>query len=355
MAIPHVARVIVSIILSTKETNPVCILLPSTQNMAQFTALIAAIECLAADFPSLREEFIAQQMRPGTKVRALPEGNIFIVGERRVEHGIDGVFMHYTEKKTLETNGRRLIPVEDLLRYEPTTRSIPVSRSGTRLSKPQPSGLDALAGTRTFGNTALYRTRVVLVGSRAEFQRTLLRSSLLPSTAADGQPPISLPDEFAWGTFNADGRPIVLSPNGAAGSPLVAIARDFIDLESACLNAAVAPGSLLVVTERLDLVLKSLDLANRVGERQRLLVLANARRRADVEILRSHGWRIWEPQPWELLPKVNGRLPASIGLPGIDGSQRAAYAEQSAFSEFAESDAPNCYQPSRAWTSSVQR
>jgi hypothetical protein len=53
LAIPLVARVIVSIILHTKETSPICVLPPSTQNLAQFTALIAAIECLATDFPAL--------------------------------------------------------------------------------------------------------------------------------------------------------------------------------------------------------------------------------------------------------------------------------------------------------------
>src|SRR5207302_737331 len=126
-----------------------------------------------------------QQLRPGTRVRALPDGNVYVVGRRRSEYGIDGVFMYYTEKETLESNGCRLVPVDQLLRYEPTTRKLPISRSSTKLSKPRPSAIDELAGTRALGNTTLYTTRVILVGSRAEFERTLESVSLQRRTSGN--------------------------------------------------------------------------------------------------------------------------------------------------------------------------
>jgi hypothetical protein len=173
LEIPHIVRLLVSTLLQTNETAPVCILLPSTEYVAQFVAILTALECFASDFPAARDAFICQFMKPGIKVRALPEGNVFVVGDRCAMNGIDGVFLHYTGKQTSSTHGRHLIPLGQLFRYEPTTRKLPVSRSSTKLSKPKLTRVDDLAGTGAFGNSMLYRTRVVLVGARAQFERAL--------------------------------------------------------------------------------------------------------------------------------------------------------------------------------------
>jgi hypothetical protein len=328
LEIPHIARVLVSTLLQTKETAPVCILLPSTEYVAQFTAILASLECLASEFQAAREEFIDRFLKPGTKVRALPEGNVFVVGNRCVMSGIDGIFLHYTDKQTSNTHGRRLVPIEQLLRFEPTTRKLPISRASIKLSKPLPSKVDELAGTAALGNSMLYRTRVVLVGARSQFERSLELTILVGGKTQESTPG-SLSASFAWGTFDAAGKPVVLSPSGSAGNPLVAISRDFIDLESASLGKDVEPGSQVVITDRLDLVLRSMDLANRVAARQRLLLLAEARKRIEIDPLLRHGWKVWEPQPWELLKPVKIDIhPTNIGVPGVDRIQRSSYAEQ---------------------------
>ncbi len=316
-----------STLLQTNETAPVCILLPSTEYVVQFAAILAALECLASDFPAAREELIHHLMKPGTKVRALPEGNVFVVGERCSINGLDGIFLHYTDKQTSRTHGRRLVPLNQLFRFEPTTRSLPVSRSSIKLSKPKLSGVDGLAGTDSFGNSLLYRTRVVLVGARAQFERALDLVALSGKKTGDSSP-AALSASFAWGTFDDAGKPIVISPGGSAGNPLVAVSRDFIDLETPSLGKDVEPGSQLVITDRLDLVLRSMGLANRVGTRQRLLLVTEARKRAEIGPLLQHGWKVWEPQPWELLKpvKIDAR-PVNIGVPGVDRTQRSAYAE----------------------------
>jgi hypothetical protein len=90
--IPHIAEVIVSTLLGSEETDPICILLPSTDGVSQFVAIIAALQCLARDFPATRDEFI-ERLKPGTRVRALPEDNTYIIGKRHAKYGIDGVFM----------------------------------------------------------------------------------------------------------------------------------------------------------------------------------------------------------------------------------------------------------------------
>jgi len=353
--IPHIAHVIVSMLLGTEERSPICVLLPSTEGIAQFTATISALECLATDFPAARDEFIERQLTPGTRVRALPDGNVFVVGRRHIEHGIDGVFLYYTDKETRDTHGCRLVPISQLLRYEPTTRKLPISRASIKLSKPKPSPVDDLAGTRAFANSTLYKTRLILVGSRAEFERALENTRLVPNSASgNGQIGTSLADSFAWGTFDSAGKPIVLHPGGSAGLPLVAIARDFIDLETACLSASSEAGSQLVITDRFDLVMRSLDLANRIGERQRLLVLVDARRRSEIEPLRRQGWRIWEPRPWELLqPAEIESEPVKVGVPGIDRIQRSAQAERRPSLGYMEKGLPDCPPPTRSSPSLV--
>ena len=328
LEIPHIVRLLVSTLLQSNETAPVCILLPSTEYVAQFTAILAALECLASDFPASREEFIDRFMKQGTKVRALPEGNVFVVGDRCVMSGIDGIFLHYTDKQTSSTHGRHLVALAQLFRYEPTTRKLPVSRSSVKLSKPKLSRVDELAGSAAFGNSMLYRTRVVLVGARAQFERAVDLVVLAGGKAGDLKP-ASLSASFAWGTFDDAGKPIVISPSGSGGNPLVAISRDFIDLEIPSLGKDVELRSQLVITDRLDLVLRSMGLANRIGARQRLLLVTEARKRTEIDPLLQHGWKVWEPQPWELLKpvKIDAR-PVNIGVPGVDRIQRSSFAEQ---------------------------
>jgi hypothetical protein len=337
--LPHIERVIVSMLLGAEDVAPVCILLPSTEGIAQLTAILSALECLAADFPAARAEFV-ESLVPGTRVRALPDGYVFIVGRRSVEYGMDGVFLRYTEKKTLETNGSCFVPVEQLLRYEATTRKLPISRGASQLSKPRPSVVDELAMTTAYGNSTLYRTRVILVGSRTVFENTMESASIVPRSAPENWWGTGrLADSFAWGTFDSSGKAVVLNPSGSAGSPLVAITRDFLDLERPCLGPTSSPRSQLVVTDRFDLMMRSLDLANRIGERQRLIVLADARRRSEIEPLRDHGWRVWEPSPTELLGSASRETgPLNVGVPGIDCIQRSAQAERNPSVDFVEKE-----------------
>src|SRR5580700_8296782 len=120
--------------------------------------------------------------------------------------------MYYTEKDTLDSRGCRLVPIEQLFRYEPTTRKLPISRGSTQLSKARPSSVDVLAGTQAFGNTTLYKTRVIVVGARTDFERTLQNVVLRTKKFGDGRIDVPLDDAFAWGAFDTDGHPMVLHP-----------------------------------------------------------------------------------------------------------------------------------------------
>jgi hypothetical protein len=251
-----------------------------------------------------------------------------------VEFGQDGIYLHYTEKDSLESNGCHWIRIEELLRYEPTTRKIPISRGSTKLSRPRRSLIDELAGVQAFGNTALYQTRVGVVGTRTGFDRMLGAVDLAANGAHGSRG--ELQHTFAWGAFDESGDPYVLHPAGAEGAPLVAIASAFEDLERSAFGVKGPPGSQVVVSDRLDLALRSLDLVNRIAERQRVVLLIDAGRRQDIIPLRRHGWHLWEPQPQELLPGHSPPAEMRTGIVGLDQTLRCASAERDSIILFAD-------------------
>ena len=105
----------------------------------------------------------------------------------------------------------------------------------------------------------------------------------------------------------------------------MAIERDLTDIRKACLPQQVPVRSRIVVTDRVDAVLKDLDAAGRIAERQRLLLIADARRRGDLQPLRAQGWTIWEPSSHDILG--GEQQPRRITCTGVDRSREAADAE----------------------------
>ncbi|NUU41845.1 hypothetical protein [Tardiphaga robiniae] len=348
--VPHIVNVLVSTALQSRSIGPICILLPSTESVAQLVAILSSIQCLAADYPDNKKHFAERYLRPGSSVRILPDGNVYVAGDKTSVHGVEGVYMGYTDKETLDGDGKRVVPVDELLRFEPTSRQLPKSRSSIKHGPARPTAIDEIAEVRTFGNTGLYRNRVVLVGSRAEFERMLARTTLAPSSRAQAVPTSALAEDFAWGTFDENGRPFVLSPEGASGCPLVAIARNLSELEKASLDPSVEAGSQIILTDRLELVLNNLDFAGRLGERQRLIVFADAKRRSDAVQLRKQGWKVWEPRSWELLPAARTFAePAKTDVPGVDVSLHSAFAEQRPNIGYLEKSAPHLAEAFRRW------
>jgi hypothetical protein len=70
--------------------------------------------------------------------------------------------MGYTDKETLDGDGKRLVPDDQLLRYEPTIRQLPKSRSSIKCGPPRSTAIDEIAEVKAFGNSGLYRNRVGL-------------------------------------------------------------------------------------------------------------------------------------------------------------------------------------------------
>ncbi|WP_298254980.1 DrmE family protein [Bradyrhizobium sp.] len=340
IVLPHVARLVAATALNTEYADPICIILPSVDRVAQFTAITAALECLAVDFENGRAQFIERYFTPGARVRSLPEGYVFFVGAKTKVHDTDGTYLGFADKETQVGDGKRLVPNSQLFWYEPTQRQLPKSNPTIRPKAPPLTKVDELAGVGCCGNSGLYTNRVLLVGARAEFDRVLESLDLESASAESEKGWGRLSDTFAWGTFDDSGKPISLSPEGAGGSPLVAIARDLFELERASLAASVEPGSQIILTDRLDMILKDVELANRVGERQRLILLVDARRRGDALQLRRHGWKVWEPTPNELVDDKDD-VGIRTGIPGLDRTRHSSLAERRPAFSYMPKSAPH--------------
>jgi hypothetical protein len=310
-------------VLATDERAPICIVLPSVERVASVISILAALECLSFDLPKNREAFLTS-LRPGQRVRLYPTGEVFEVGG--VTHACTGMRMltlHLPDAGSRRSHATWSVPAERALRFEPTLRRLPFGTAAVRFGKLPWNDLEAIIGAQLFGNSGLVRTRILLVGTRAEFDRTLHDLAIRPRAGfADAG---RLAELFLFGTVDAEGIPIVVEPPGSSGQPMVAIARDLLDLEQSCLAEGVALGSRAVLTDKIDVVLRDLSLAGRIGERQRLIALADARRRADLEPLRKQGWMIWEISPTDIVGR--DERPARIGSRGIDQSRRGAAGE----------------------------
>ncbi|WP_237478296.1 hypothetical protein [Lichenibacterium dinghuense] len=314
----HLLHVLLATALATEVDKPICIVLPSTDQVSETVGLMAAIECLAVDLEGTRPAF-REGLRPGKRVRLGPGGEVF---ELDAVNADGSLRLRMMDKATYKSNGTRYASADRAFWFEPTTRHQPLGTQHTKFVAPQPNQLDMLLGSQLFANTGLVRTRVILAGMRKSFHRTL---ASLPLVSVEGPALMPVRRVLPFGGLDAAGKAYVIEPSGSAGQPMIAIERELLDLERACLAEDIEPGSRLVLTDRLDMVLRDLSLAGRIAERQRLILFVEARRRSEIAFLADKGWVVWEPTAHEII----GAGPSEIrmGSSGIDASLRAAAGE----------------------------
>lgn len=329
---PPLVEMLLRTVLNTSVDRPVVILLPSTEKTAELVTILASLSMLASDLEATKAEF-GKRVTRGTRVRLYPTGEVFEVASQDADGGLH---LLMTDKNTYESNGTRYVRKAQTFLFEPTTRAMPLGTKLTKIAPAAPNTLDLIVGGQVFGNSALVRTRVLMVGTRAEFCRTLESVHVEANANPRARP---LREVFPYGGVGAAGRGYVVEPEGGAGSPLVAIERDLPAIEGACLGRDVPARSRVVITDRLDSVLRDLDLAGRIAERQRLFVFVEAKRRCEVAAFRERGWYVWEPTQDELLGR-GGEVCLPTGCPGIDGSVNGALAENSVSPGFLDCTSP---------------
>lgn len=315
---PSLLKLLVSIAVGGGETAPTCIVLPTARGVGTAVAILAALEFLSADLDDARRSYLAT-LKPGTRVRLLPNREIFEIGD------VDGlgVRLRLVDVKNYRTRGSKIVPLDKIFSLEPTDRTYPYGAPNTSVVTPPETDTDLILGQPFYGNSGLVRTRVLLVGARSEFEAGLAGFAAVPALQETRTP---LAAAFPFGGVDENGNPFVVKPPGSAGQPLVAVANRISELSGPCLRHGSEPNTLVVLSDRVDAVLNELGLAGRMAERQRLVLFADGRRRADLEPLRRQGWTIWEPLPSELEPASGA--PVQVGCAGIDKSVLASVREQ---------------------------
>lgn len=323
--IPPFLKMLVSTALRSREEGPICVVLPTVEDIAPVVAMMAALEMHAVDLPSARARFRAEGLPMGQHVRMLPSGEVFEVAERTSIQGMPGLWLHHIQARTRETSPRIFLKLSELDWFEPTTRLAPPATAKTKhAAVPPPNDIDEIVGERSYGNTALNTTRVFLTSSLAGFERTVQALPLCPLHQTR-RLALTLERFFSFGRLDDEGHPYVSTPHGAGGHPMVCLGNELLDFGKAALSHAVKPWSRLFLADRLEIVLRDLDLAARIGERQRLVLFAPALHREQALALREHGWTVWEPAPEDLAHLARPQV--TVGIQGIDVIERAIRAE----------------------------
>lgn len=318
---PLMVRLVLNAALSDGQGG-VCLVLPTSENVDTLLSALAALSMFPEDAAATLSDQVQQTFQPGQKVRVLPDGGVYRVGDPVELHGISGYYLHFLDVKKGSGNGRFVVYGNDLNRLEPTERSRPLGGERKDWPPPQRAGFDRLAGTSTLGNHARLRNRVLLVDSRSELARFLEETRLIPAESASAEMAPPLADDFPWGGINADGTAFIEHPRATPGEPLVAASRDFPALRKA--SEAAAPRTKVFLSRWLKGCLDNLDTVSRISERHRFVVIADAARRRDVTPFRKAGWTVWEPTPTELLGSDGTRY---SGINCIDLNVAAASRE----------------------------
>ena len=314
--LPFVLRALVATATNRVLDQPVCIILPDVEGIAEIVAAISALVKLQADWPSLEESFIKDVLHSGAQLRSVAAGKIIQFNGFGHSHDQDWVYLHYVDAQGQRTHGRLTLPKKIIFGLEPTERKRPFFKCGEKPSNPVVTSFDRAAGTRTCGNTKLIRNRVILLGPRQQFEATLNEAPIIVPREGHEHPNRAF-ERYVWGYVDEERRAVVTNPYGTTGDPLVAVTQDALLLGR---GPGGEDSGRILVTSRLELVRNNLQIVQRFAEGNRVLLLAPAARREDALKLRESGWSVWEPRGWELWANE-----CPEGVPGLPGLSRSLH------------------------------
>ena len=270
---PALAELLVDVLLRAASGKPTCVILPSTIEVSEFTAIRTALRLFPDDAADLTRSASERIFEPGARVRSLEGHFVYKVASRVTEYGTSGAFLMPLDKQNYTQNGRFFVRDADAILFEATERKRPFGPA-ILPKRPKRTWLDAIAGTTTFGNTSLIRNNVVLVSARAAFERLLERTVLVPqahTVAGTTVPPLS--EVLCWGFLDDKGDPEIVFPEGAAGEPLVAVNGNALQLRDALLGEAERRR--LVITSDIRSLGRDPDLFEKLAERNSVLAVAD--------------------------------------------------------------------------------
>ena len=267
---------------ANREPGACCIVLDKTEGTAALAAILVALNQLQKDFPLLAEDYAANALTVGERVRVKPYNLVYEYGGVWDRH--PGKF----ELKVLDETGRRSFPITQVVRLEPTARKRPKGTLISDVRATERVGIDELLNITTFGNTSISRNVVLLYMARARF-KVIAESVSLGSSAVTELDRVS--DLLSHGSVGPNGEVIANDAYQLVGEPYIAVSRVPQDLAAAAIDAPVASKVVLVDGARgITGDLQSLD---DMSERQRVVILASPDETEDIRILRERDCAVW--------------------------------------------------------------
>ena len=288
---PPLIQLVCEMALARRD-RPAVLVLPHGEAVTSMATVLCARE-LAADGRRTPTELL-DQLDPGDRVYILPDAGVYLFGGRESA----GFWLSPLHASAAQSAARVWVPDKEAWRVQPTLRLRPMGPANrNNWTQPQPSVWDAFSGVEARSNSALGGLAVVLVGSRTLFESQLQLAGYATDPAS---PARSVAHGLIRGLVDEDGDVEILVPPGAAGAPLVAVARNH--QAAARLSATHSERPLVFLSTRVADALSDRSAIDMIGSRHRFLLVASPRQRDELAGLRGTGWLVVEPRGLEAAP-----------------------------------------------------
>lgn len=286
--LPYIVRLLVAAFLNKNGSDCVFVI-PQAEVMACLAALFSALSNTKHSFSECREEFAKNGLEHGQKVRLIPNNTIY-----KYAGYLEGGGKKFFRLNLLGgKKGCVSLPLEEILRLFPTSRTTPMGRGNDTHDIPKPSDLDKVIGINSYGNYSLFKNRIILHSSKGKMD-TFLEMWSMHRRDKEGNITASLKDmrDFPWGWINREGNLQSFNRYQVCGEPVIAFSSRLSPIDEYC--EGQEEDSRTVITFNKTAVLENAYETQNLCERQKLFLLTEEIDAAEANELKELGFSIWQ-------------------------------------------------------------
>jgi hypothetical protein len=306
----------IGLLLSVIEANtaqPLCVMLPSRGHVPRLTAVLLGLSRFLRSYDSHLRRIAEQELVRGSNVRVRP--NDLVYQYLGVWDEYPDFFRLRTLPKGRQAIADRTLPLKEILRLEPTTRTSPRG-SCESFDDVSSVPLDRLLEVTTFGNQALLSNEVLLVDGIDAFRRFADQISLEANAGSHGAcVATAISGTITMGQIRVEGRKVgFVKDDGEAfgtGAPLIGITHSMERLAEYCTSAASSP-SLVIVNGATRVA--SMQAFDDVAALQRVVVICDHQEDEAVRDLLNRGCRLWTFSALNMSVSVPSRRQLRAGV-----------------------------------------
>lgn len=299
--IPYIARLLVAALLNKNGADCVFII-PQSEVMACLTALLSALSNTKHNFSIYREDFAKSGLQTGQRVRLIPSNTVYeYAGFMK---GISPERFRLNLLGINSNNGCVSLPIEQVLRLFPTSRTTPMGRGNDTGSVPELSDLDRVASIKSYGNYSLFKNRIILHSSKGKMD-SFLEMWSMHRVDKEGSITASLRDmrDFPWGWINREGNLQSSNRYQVYGEPVIAFSSRLSPIDEYCEDQE--ENSRTIITSNKKAALENFYETRKLCERQKFFLLTEEIDAAEADELRDLGFYIWKLSREEIFAGIH--------------------------------------------------